>query len=88
MRHTWYGINRTWCDTLDEIEDIAKNSTSLTNTTNMNTILSLCTELRVYGNRMEAGLNDIHDLDDIHKEIKAKRKELESLKGENNDEQY
>lgn len=71
----WYGLNRTWCQTLDEMRQICK-----TGNIRIDMMLSLIEELQVYGNRMEAALGDLSDLEALHREIKEKKAILKKLK--------
>lgn len=73
----WYGLNRTWCQTLDEMRQIVK-----TGHIRQDMMMSLIEELQVYGNRMESALGDLSDLESLHQEIKKKKKELKELGGE------
>lgn len=75
MSLDWYGLNRTWCDILTEMRAILK-STDMS----PDLMLSLVEELQVFGNRMEAALGDLSDLEALHKEIKQKKQELKKLK--------
>ena len=74
------GLNRYMCQVLDELRDITKVS-GLTKR-EQNLILSLVEEIQVMGNRMEAKLNDVKDLHDIHVVLSNKRKELKELQKE------
>lgn len=73
----WYGLNRTWCQTLDEMRQIVK-----TGHIRQDMMMSLIEELQVYGNRMESALGDLSDLESLHQDIKKKKKELKELGGE------
>ena len=80
MSRLWemYGLNRTWCDVLIEMRDLCKCKKI-----NPELMLSLVEELQVFGNRMEAKLNDVQDIESLHKEIaalKAKKAKLERKK--------
>jgi len=77
---SWYGINRTWCDCVEHVRKLCDHTTQFTWESNRDMIRSLCEELQVYGDRMEAGLGDLTDLESLHENIKEKKKELEELK--------
>jgi len=71
--YIYYGLNRTFCDVLDEIR-------KLDSTKNYSSLLSLIEELQTYGNRMEGALQDSSDIKSMHamkKELKKEIKELE-----------
>lgn len=70
--YIYYGLNRTFCDVLEEVRDLDK-------TKNYSSLLSLIAELQTYGNRMEAALQDQSNLKDIHDMKKALKKEIEEL---------
>lgn len=79
----WYGLNRTWCQTLDEMRQITKSGHI-----RPDMMLSLIEELQVYGNRMESGLMDLSDLESLHQELKTKKAKLKELKLKLNEEEY
>lgn len=73
----FYGLNRGLCDVLSEMRTmlkLAKDSNS------KNVLLSLIEEAQIMGNRMEAALYDIKDLERLHDDIKDKKEELKKLK--------
>lgn len=68
-------INRTLCDTLEEMRtcNVTKNYSYLE---------GLIEEAQVMGNRMEAKLNDMRDIEDFHAQISKLRKEIKALEKE------
>lgn len=72
-----YGLNRTYCDVLQEMRDLLKADTQLHTVAPI--VRSLVEELQVYGNRMEASLSDIYDIECLHIEINKLKEELKSL---------
>lgn len=76
MRHIY--LNRTLCDVLSEMRDAYE-------TRNFSYLLGLINEAQSFGNRMEAKLNDLHDIEDLHDQIKnleKKRADLVEAVGE------
>ena len=67
-----YGLNRYICTVLDEMRQCTKNL-------NFSVLASLIEEAQILSNRMESKLMDVEDLEDLHKKIKEKEKELKSL---------
>jgi len=67
-----YGLNRYMCTVLDEMRQCTKNL-------NFSVLASLIEEAQILSNRMESKLMDAKDLEDLHKKIKEKEKELKSL---------
>ena len=67
-----YGLNRYICTVLDEMRQCTKNL-------NFSVLASLIEEAQILSNRMESKLMDVRDLEDLHKKIKEKEKELKSL---------
>lgn len=77
-----YMLNRTMCDVLEEMRQCWE-------TRNFAYIKDLIEEAQSMANRMESGLSDQHDLQEMHEEwtklraeIKALRKERDELKKE------
>jgi uncharacterized protein YlxW (UPF0749 family) len=64
--------NRTVCAILEDMRSCFK-------TYNFAAMLSLIEELQVRGNRMEAAIDDSHDLEAMLDERRELRKELEDL---------
>ena len=64
--------NRTLCDVLKEMRKIHE-------TRNFSYLLGLIEEAQTMGNRMEAVLNDIHDIDYLRKTRKRLEKEIKRL---------
>ena len=79
MRFNYYGLNRTYCDVLDDMRRLLKVPNWQSWETTVDTMKSLVEELQVCGNRMEASLADLQDLEELHQKIKEKKKELEDL---------
>jgi prefoldin subunit 5 len=69
----YYGLSRTLCSVLEEMRKAHE-------TRNFSYLLSLIEEAQSMGNRMEAALSDIKDLEMLRKEIKQAKKDLEKLK--------
>jgi len=67
-----YGLNRYICTVFDEMRQCTKNL-------NFSVLASLIEEAQILSNRMESKLMDVEDLEDLHKKIKEKEKELKSL---------
>ena len=72
--------NRTLCDVLEEMRKTVK-------TLNFSYLLSLIEEVQSMGNRMEAGLYDkndyeqlLEDREELNNEVKEIKKELKELK--------
>jgi len=77
---TW--LNRTLCDVLDEMRKAHK-------TRNYSYLLGLIEEVQSMGNRMEAAIGDLNDIesnreasDNLKREVKALRIEKRKLNGE------
>jgi hypothetical protein len=75
-------LNRTLCDVLEEMRTCFK-------TYNFAPMLALIEEAQMMGNKMEAGLNDKHDVEkmenrkkELVKEIRELRKKREALSGD------
>lgn len=74
--------NRLYCEVLDEMRKVIGTRTALTvaSAERSNTILlSLCEELQVYGNRMEAGLGTIKDIRELRDKINKEKVVLKKL---------
>ena len=75
-------LNRTLCDVLDEMRTCFK-------TYNFAPMLALIEEAQMMGNKMEAGLNDKHDVEkmenrkeELFKEIRELREKRKALSGD------
>jgi len=75
-------LNRTLCDVLEEMRTCFK-------TYNFAPMLALIEEAQMMGNKMEAGLNDKHDVEkmenrkkELVKEIRELREKREALSGD------
>jgi hypothetical protein len=75
-------LNRTLCDVLEEMRTCFK-------TYNFAPMLALIEEAQMMGNKMEAGLNDKHDVEkmesrknELVKEIRELREKRKSLSGD------
>jgi hypothetical protein len=64
--------NRVYCDVLDEMRKLYE-------TRNFSSFLGLIEELQIYGNRMEAALEDKKDLMRINKAKTSAKKEYRAL---------
>ena len=73
--YSYYGLNRTLCDVLDEIR-------KLDSTKNYSSLLSLVEEIQSMANRMEAKLGDVRDFADLENDISVLKKEIKKLKKE------
>ena len=85
MENSWW-LNRTMCDVLEEMRGMDR-------TKNYAPLLALVEELQIMGNKMEAAINDINDIEEmtkkrsrLKKEIKKLRQDKQELKGEEDDE--
>ena len=67
--------NRLLCAVLDEMRECVKTS-------NFSYLSGLIEEAQSLGNRMEAHLYDIKDLNHLHKDITALKKKKKKLKEE------
>ena len=65
-------LNRTMCDVLEEMRKAHE-------TRNFSYILGLIEEAQSMGQRMEAKLNDVKDLESLRTDIKKAKKELKKL---------
>lgn len=72
MRFSYYGLNRTLCDVLEEMRQLDKSR-------NYSALRGLIEEAQSMGNRMEAGLHDLRDFANIQEELKKGRQELKRL---------
>ena len=70
--YRYYGLNRTFCDVLAEMRMCDK-------TKNYSVLPSLIEELQSLGNRMEASLQDVSDLESVKEELRRKQKEIIKL---------
>jgi hypothetical protein len=75
-------LNRTLCDVLEEMRTCFK-------TYNFAPMLALIEEAQMMGNKMEAGLNDKHDVENMEsrknelvKEIRELKEKRKSLSGD------
>lgn len=75
-------LNRTLCDVLEEMRTCFK-------TYNFAPMLALIEEAQMMGNKMEAGLNDKHDVEkmenrkeELSKEIRELREKRKALSGD------
>lgn len=64
--------NRTMCAVLDEMRECNK-------TRNFAPLLGLIEEIQIMGNKMEAGLSDKHDLEEMKEQRSIMNKELKKL---------
>lgn len=71
----YYGSNRYLCAV---IEDMRR----MYSTYNFSGMLSLIEEVQVLGNRMEGAIDDKSDLESLHDDIKAGKKELKQIRKE------
>ncbi len=78
MKFRWYGLNRTYCDTLEDMRSIVKNDHI-----NRGVLNSLIAELQVHGNRMESGLSDLKDLKELREKVKELKEEGRVLRDNN-----
>lgn len=65
-------LNRTLCDVLEEMRQLDK-------TRNYSYLPGLIEEAQSMGNRMEAKLYDVKDLERVRETAKAKREEVKKL---------
>lgn len=65
--------NRTLCDVLEEMRDCVK-------TLNFSYLMGLIEEAQSMGNRMEAALQDKHDIKRLTEERSKLRREVQNLK--------
>jgi len=74
MSRRWFslGPNRYLCTVLDEMRKCNE-------TKNYSPLLSLIEEAQILGNRMEAGLNDLQDIERARDERKRLEKEIKEL---------
>lgn len=72
--YNYFGLNRTLCDVLEDMRKCAE-------TTNFGPLRALIEEAQIMGNRMEAGLHGVKDLNRLQEEIsKLKKIKKEMLK--------
>jgi len=76
----YYGHNRYMCDVLEELRKQIKPLTLYSSQYNI--IHSLIEECQTMGNRMEASLSDLNDLQSLHDEIKERKARLKEIKAE------
>lgn len=80
MRFSFYGLNRTLCDVLEDMRRILNSTAGIrSHDAEKKMLKSLVEEAQVMGNRMEAGLSDIDDLESLHTQIKESREDLKKL---------
>ena len=68
-------IHRTICDVLEEIRQIDKHK-------NYSYLLGLIEEAQMLGNRMEAGLEEKHDLERYHEKANEAQKKYKKIETE------
>lgn len=73
-----FGPHRYICTCLDGIMTVIKHNPDISHSTK-GTILSLCEEVRVLGQRMEDSLERKGGIEEIEKTYRKKKKELETL---------
>ena len=80
----WYGLNRTLCGVFEEMRTYVKiiKDNEYVAQIQWNVLISLIEEAQIIGNRLEGAIMDGHDLQHLHDEISAKKKELRELKKE------
>ena len=71
----WFGRNRHMCDVLKDMRALSKSR-------NYSSLDSLIEELQYMANKMEAGLMDQKDLNDLTERQSRARKELKKLETE------
>ena len=72
--------NRTYCDALHDLRKLVSKITIFNYKKSVDTIKLLVEELQVYGNRMEAGLQDKHDIHRYQIRRSELKKEIAELK--------
>jgi len=72
MNYFGWGVNRTYCDVLEEMRKCYE-------TRNFSSFMGLIEELQTYGNRMEAALGDGNDVQEINEEKHKVKKEYKAL---------
>ena len=75
----YYGCNRYLCEVLEEMRTMLKLSKDVVPLNVYNMILSLIEEVQIMGNRMEASISDLKDLENLHNDIKREKKNLLKL---------
>ena len=71
-------VNRTLCEALEEMRMCCK-------TGNYSYLPGLIEEAQSMGNRMEGKLQDVHELEYIHKNIKKAERKLKDVKEKGKD---
>jgi len=79
----YYGHNRPLCDVLADMRKLLALKTWHETTGEL--LLSLVEEVQILGNRMEASLYDVNDLESLHDNIKTKKFQLKELQKEINE---
>lgn len=75
-----YGLNRYVCDVYEDMRRLLGDMSA--NNPQHYLMKSLIEEAQVMSNRMEAALRDVKDLEQLHKEINNKKKELKELEND------
>lgn len=70
---------RTYCDVLQEMRSLLDNMTVFNYKRSTSIIKMLVEECQIYGNRMEAGLGYMKDLDELHKKRSRLMKEMKII---------
>lgn len=78
MRSFYFGLNRTMCDVLNELRTQIE-VVCYHNKRERMIFLSLVEEMQIMGNRMEAGLGDKQDVQEMAEHIKNLKKEVREL---------
>ena len=83
----FYGINRYVCTNLEEMRKCVKmwSSDPAVHTVSLRHMSALIEEAQTLVNRMEAGLEDIHDFDKMLKEKRKLKKQIKKLRAEKED---
>lgn len=71
--------NRTYCDVVHEMRTIASKLTVFNYQKGVDTLKILIEELQVYGNRMEASLEDNRDIHRLQEKKSKLKKEVKAL---------
>ena len=77
-----FWINRTMCEVLKEMRELNDKLSPMTVEQHKATMAYLIEEVQSMGNRMEAGLNDVGDLESVRDEYSKERKKYDKLKKE------
>ena len=80
----YYGVNRYVCDCLDEMRKCVKMWTTDTavHGVSLRHMNALIEEAQTLVNRMESGLEEIHDFDKMLKEKRTLKKDIKKLRDE------